>query len=232
MLRAAGGGLGTRLLRLPTLAPSPLDAGGDLYGALRRHPELLRWDRLGRKVALDIAMGVHYLQSRRPPVLHRDLKSPNILLTAEGVAKIADVGMSRRMVSDLATAQPIMTPLWSAPEVLRKERVSSKARAAGWAPAGRQPIRPGFRGAARGTGGWGPSEGGNEEAAPVWLHTPPLSLAHRQPASTRPLPPPRRPTSGALACWCGRLSRGKTSPSSSHWLCPVCRSKPSGCVMV
>lgn len=232
MLRAAGGGLGTRLLRLPTLAPSPLDAGGDLYGALRRHPELLRWDRLGRKVALDIAMGVHYLQSRRPPVLHRDLKSPNILLTAEGVAKIADVGMSRRMVSDLATAQPIMTPLWSAPEVLRKERVSSKARAAGWAPAGRQPIRPGFRGAARGAGGWGPSEGGNEEAAPVWLHTPPLFLAHRQPASTRPLPPPRRPTSGALACWCGRLSRGKTSPSSSHWLCPVCRSKPSGCVMV
>ncbi|KAL6772273.1 hypothetical protein ACKKBG_A29590 [Auxenochlorella protothecoides x Auxenochlorella symbiontica] len=101
--------------------------GGDLYGALRRHPELLAWDKLGRKVALDVALGLHYLQSRRPPVLHRDLKSPNILLTGEGVAKIADVGMSRRMVSDLATAQPIMTPLWSAPEVLRRERVSAKA---------------------------------------------------------------------------------------------------------
>lgn len=66
--------------RTRSLAPfqSP---GGDLYGALRRHPELLAWDKLGRKVALDVALGLHYLQSRRPPVLHRDLKSPNILLT-------------------------------------------------------------------------------------------------------------------------------------------------------
>lgn len=49
------------------------------------------------------------------------------------MAKIADVGMSRRMVSDLATAQPIMTPLWSAPEVLRRERVSAKVHCA-WGP--------------------------------------------------------------------------------------------------
>ena len=42
------------------------------------------------------------------------------------MAKIADVGMSRRMLSDLATAQAIMTPLWSAPEVLRRERASVK----------------------------------------------------------------------------------------------------------
>ena len=53
------------------------------------------------------------------------------------MAKIADVGMSRRMLSDLATAQAIMTPLWSAPEVLRRERASVKVRIGGregWAP--------------------------------------------------------------------------------------------------
>ena len=50
----------------------------------------------------------------------------SLLLPGEGVAKIADVGMSRRMLSDLATAQAIMTPLWSAPEVLRRERASVK----------------------------------------------------------------------------------------------------------
>lgn len=49
-------------------------------------------------------------------MMHRDLKSPNVLLSEEGVAKIADVGMVRAQVKDLVTAQPVMTPLWAAPE--------------------------------------------------------------------------------------------------------------------
>ena len=73
---------------------------------------------LGRKVALDIALGLNCLHCMRPsPLMHRDLKSPNVLLSEEGVAKIADVGMTRSQVSALVTAQPIMTPLWAAPEV-------------------------------------------------------------------------------------------------------------------
>lgn len=32
------------------LAPCPLPPGGDLYRALRRHPDAMRWERLGRKV--------------------------------------------------------------------------------------------------------------------------------------------------------------------------------------
>ena len=51
-------------------------------------------------------------------MMHRDLKSPNVLLSEEGVAKIADVGMVRPQVQELVTAQPIMTPLWAAPEVI------------------------------------------------------------------------------------------------------------------
>ena len=77
----------------------------------------MRWDKLGKKVALDVALGINYLHSRRPPLLHRDLKSPNVLLSEEGVAKIADVGMVRSQVKELVTAQPVMTPLWAAPEV-------------------------------------------------------------------------------------------------------------------
>ena len=61
--------------------PFESSPGGDLYSAIRRHPDLLRWDRLGKKVAKDVALGLHYLHTRRVPVLHRDLKSPNILLT-------------------------------------------------------------------------------------------------------------------------------------------------------
>jgi len=55
---------------------------------------------------------------QRPPLVHRDLKSPNVLLSEEGVAKIADVGMARAAPPGaLITAQPVLTPLWAAPEV-------------------------------------------------------------------------------------------------------------------
>ncbi|KAK9786899.1 hypothetical protein WJX73_000622 [Symbiochloris irregularis] len=101
--------------------------GGDLYSALRHHPDTMHWDRLGRKVAMDVALGINHLHTRRPPMMHRDLKSPNVLLSEEGVAKIADVGMVRAQVHDLVTAQPVMTPLWAAPEVVRHERASIKA---------------------------------------------------------------------------------------------------------
>ncbi|KAK9862458.1 hypothetical protein WJX84_000371, partial [Apatococcus fuscideae] len=103
--------------------------GGDLYSALRFHPETMRWDRLGRKVALDVALGINYLHTRRPAMMHRDLKSPNVLLSEEGVAKIADVAMVRTQAGQehLISAQPIMTPLWAAPEVVRHERAGIKA---------------------------------------------------------------------------------------------------------
>ena len=101
----------------PMFFVTELMKGGDLYSALRHHPETMRWEKLGKKVALDVALGINYLHTRRPPLLHRDLKSPNVLLSEEGVAKIADVGMVRSQVKELVTAQPVMTPLWAAPEV-------------------------------------------------------------------------------------------------------------------
>lgn len=57
-----------------------------------------------------------------PPLLH-------CRTAEEGVAKIGDVGMVRPQVSDLVTAQPLMTPLWAAPEVLRRERAGVKVGA-------------------------------------------------------------------------------------------------------
>ncbi|CDJ63446.1 Tyrosine kinase-like (TKL) protein, putative [Eimeria necatrix] len=58
------------------------------------------------KVALDVARGCAYLHASQPPVVHRDLKSLNILLVESitsdkqtPVAKVADFGLSR-----LATA--------------------------------------------------------------------------------------------------------------------------------
>jgi len=49
------------------------------------------------RVLANIAAALHYLHTRSPPVIHRDLKSANVLLTHSGdsinvVAKIADLG--------------------------------------------------------------------------------------------------------------------------------------------
>ena len=37
--------------------------------------------RLRLQIALDIAKGMQYLQNISPPVIHRDLRSPNIFVT-------------------------------------------------------------------------------------------------------------------------------------------------------
>ena len=43
----------------------------------------------GRRIALDVARGLHYLHANN--VIHFDLKSANILLARDDTAKLADV---------------------------------------------------------------------------------------------------------------------------------------------
>jgi serine/threonine protein kinase len=68
-------------------------------------------------LCLDIADGMRFLHSSR--VLHRDLKSPNILLDRDGRCKIADFGLSTLKDSTAAsqTAGLMATPAWTDPEV-------------------------------------------------------------------------------------------------------------------
>ncbi|XP_019176816.1 PREDICTED: probable receptor-like protein kinase At1g80640 [Ipomoea nil] len=60
------------------------------------HGSALAWhNRL--KIALDTARGLEYLHEHcKPPVIHRDLKSSNILLDANFNAKISDFGLAVR----------------------------------------------------------------------------------------------------------------------------------------
>jgi serine/threonine protein kinase len=48
-----------------------------------------------KKVACGAARGMAYLHSGNPPVLHRDLKSANLLLDESYTTKVCDFGLSR-----------------------------------------------------------------------------------------------------------------------------------------
>jgi len=55
----------------------------------------LKWN-LRVNIALDVARGLEYLHDGAvPPVVHRDIKSPNILLDQSMQARVADFGLSR-----------------------------------------------------------------------------------------------------------------------------------------
>jgi serine/threonine protein kinase len=56
-----------------------------------------------------------YLHSQTPPILHRDMKSQNILIDISWKAKIADFGISRPMDVDFSMTARVGTTRWTAP---------------------------------------------------------------------------------------------------------------------
>ncbi|XP_004601594.1 mitogen-activated protein kinase kinase kinase 12 isoform X2 [Sorex araneus] len=97
-------------------------AQGQLYEVLRAGrpvtPSLLvDW-------SMGIAGGMNYLHLHK--IIHRDLKSPNMLITYDDVVKISDFGTSKEL-SDKSTKMSFAgTVAWMAPEVIRNEPVSEK----------------------------------------------------------------------------------------------------------
>lgn len=75
-------------------------SNGSLEKLLYSEEDLLTWDeRL--QIAIDISHGIEYLhEGAVPPVVHRDLKSANILLDHSMRAKVADFGLSKEEVFD------------------------------------------------------------------------------------------------------------------------------------
>ena len=80
------------------------------------------------RMALDVAKGMHYLHSCDPIIVHRDLKSPNLLVDKHWVVKVCDFGLSRmKNHTFLSSKSNAGTPEWMAPEVLRNEPSDEKS---------------------------------------------------------------------------------------------------------
>ncbi|CAI7814595.1 unnamed protein product [Closterium sp. NIES-53] len=79
-------------------------------------------------MALDVAKGMNYLHCCNPPIVHRDLKSQNLLVDKNWVVKVCDFGLSKiKHQTYLSSRTAAGTPEWMAPEVLRNEPTNEKS---------------------------------------------------------------------------------------------------------
>ncbi|KAI3876434.1 hypothetical protein MKW92_038161 [Papaver armeniacum] len=100
---------------------------GSLYQLLRRNLPALDWKRRVL-MALDIARGMNYLHCYNPPIVHRDLKSSNLLVDNNWNLKVGDFGLARlKHATFLTTKNGQGTPQWMAPEVIRNEPADEKS---------------------------------------------------------------------------------------------------------
>ncbi|KAM1195035.1 hypothetical protein ACFX2I_021674 [Malus domestica] len=100
---------------------------GSLLHLLQGNTSKLYWRRRVH-MAIDIARGMNYLHHFNPPIIHRDLKSSNLLVDKNWTVKVGDFGLSRlKHDTFLTTKTGKGTPQWMAPEVLRNEPSDEKS---------------------------------------------------------------------------------------------------------
>jgi len=110
----------------------PLLAGGSCADIMRRHPEFkngFKDDALLATIMQDVLSGLAYFH--KDGRIHRDIKAGNILLSAQGVAKLSDFGVSGALIENgykrMGRKTFTGTPCWMAPEVMESKGHNHKA---------------------------------------------------------------------------------------------------------
>jgi serine/threonine protein kinase len=99
-------------------------AGESLQARLKRTRPLPLREALS--LAADILRGIAYAQARG--IIHRDIKPANILISTEGMAKIADFGIARPQESSLTGINSLLgTPNYMSPEQVKSAPVSPRS---------------------------------------------------------------------------------------------------------
>jgi len=97
---------------------------GNLYDYLRDN-EVKPSEAI--RMANDIVCGMNFLHcSQQDPIIHRDLKSLNVLLDRHLNAKIGDFGLAKLKEKGTILNEKVGTIRWTAPEILRGESYTEK----------------------------------------------------------------------------------------------------------
>ncbi|TMW66853.1 hypothetical protein Poli38472_011969 [Pythium oligandrum] len=105
-------------------------AKGDLRTILsewKREGRPTGWDKQKLEIVVHVAEGLTYLHSMSPKIVHRDLKSRNVLLNDEWNAKLSDFGVSREESTHRTMTSNVGSSLWIAPEVMMGNDYNEKA---------------------------------------------------------------------------------------------------------
>lgn len=87
---------------------------GSLYNVLHSQ-EQLSWP-ISLQIVIDVGQGLSYLHQEK--IIHRDLKSKNILLDEHNRAKLTNFGLSKvKQESAISTKTVVGSPAWLAPEI-------------------------------------------------------------------------------------------------------------------
>lgn len=100
--------------------------GGTLQEVIKEYGKYggLEEDHM-RNVLGSVLKGLAYLHKLN--IMHRDLKSKNILIDADGGTKLADFGVSRELNQQCMARSMVGTPLFMAPEILEGEPYGYRA---------------------------------------------------------------------------------------------------------
>lgn len=98
---------------------------GSVYDLLSRNDVQLSYLQK-INFCIDAAKGMLYLHSSAPPIIHRDLKTANLLVDQNWRVKVTDFGLSR-VVDTQSTMTHCGTVEFCAPEVLKRSRYTIKA---------------------------------------------------------------------------------------------------------
>ncbi|EPS60532.1 hypothetical protein M569_14270, partial [Genlisea aurea] len=104
-------------------------AEGSLYDLLHGSGKLPGWVERAR-FALQIAGALRFLHSSDPPVIHRDIKSSNVLIDSKFDSRIGDFGLALRGNSEdfrLKSTPPAGTMGYIDPGYLSPEDISTKS---------------------------------------------------------------------------------------------------------
>ncbi|KAL6659605.1 hypothetical protein ACP70R_003645 [Stipagrostis hirtigluma subsp. patula] len=98
--------------------------GGNLYDFLHKQNNFLELRTILR-IAISISKGMDYLH--RNNIIHRDLKTANLLIGYDQVVKIADFGVARHGSQEGQMTAETGTYRWMAPEIINHKPYDHKA---------------------------------------------------------------------------------------------------------